>query len=181
MENIFRFDYFAIFDLDEVIIPKNHSNWAEMMTYLKSEEPQENREQRAAYTFDPVYFNDNMQDNKSNDIDNGVPSYMHMMRHVYRSPPHKFNGKSIVSSKHVLIPHVHSPLTCLGDTSCVLHPVNEHIGDLHHYRFECSYYNPWCKELEQNLSEDTYIWRWKEEVIHGTTDTLSSLGFFNKR
>ena len=55
---LFRYDYFAVQDVDEVITPRKHNNWAEMMADLEKEASHI----RSSFVFQNVYFLDNMQE-----------------------------------------------------------------------------------------------------------------------
>ena len=58
--NMYKYQYIALLDVDEVIIPKNVSSWGELITSLKK-----NKSVRSSHCFQNIYFLDDMT--KSNE------------------------------------------------------------------------------------------------------------------
>ena len=188
--NIYRFQYLALLDVDEVIMPKRSRGWAEMMekevvpAALKIKNVT-----RASYNFRNVYFMDEMlrahrPDSEGGPLFKDIPPYLHMMQHVYRSANYTKPGQYIKcfhDPGRVLILHNHFPLGCLGGV-CTSYPVDTDVGHLQHYRADCvNTLKKSCADTYKNVSVlDDSIWRYKEEVVAKTTDVLSRLGFFKR-
>ncbi len=60
--NIYLFDFVALLDVDELIIPKQHSNWKEMIVYLKTMASTDSKstDNIASYSFINTYFMESM-------------------------------------------------------------------------------------------------------------------------
>jgi len=185
--NIYRYEYIALLDIDEVIMPIKHDNWADMMEEAVAASLKVKNETRASWNFRNIYFMDEMTDqhegvgNKFKDI----PSYLHMMQHVYRSANYTKPGqyvKCFHNPERALILHNHFPLGCLGGV-CTSYPVDTGTAHLQHYRADCvNTLKKSCKDDFKSVSvKDTTIWRWKEPVIQRTSDALGKLGFFGPK
>ena len=74
----FRYDYIALLDYDDMIVPKIHNNWSEMMKQIEKVHGK-----RASYHFKNFYYFDDML--SPHGFDPNIPEYLHMMQHVYRS------------------------------------------------------------------------------------------------
>ena len=91
---MYRYDYIAVEDWDEVIMPVNHTNWNDMMIYLKNISGiylnvLENKanficsdSNVTSWNFKNFYFMDEMLEPFGYEKD--IPEYLHMMQHVYR-------------------------------------------------------------------------------------------------
>ena len=120
--------------------------------------------------------------NASGPIDiSDLPGHMHMLRHMYRSESYnkpKQNVKCFHNTDKVLILHNYFPLGCLG-VPCISYSVNTSLAHLQHYRNDCAKaLKKSCDKLYKNTSvEDTTIWKYKEQLIEKSTETLLALGF----
>ena len=65
-------------DYDDIIIPKLHNNWSDMITHIEKVYGV-----KACYNFKNFYYFDDML--KPQDYDPDIPEYLHMLQHVYRS------------------------------------------------------------------------------------------------
>ena len=77
-----RYDYIGVFDIDEVIVPRNASSWEAMMAEVtKTTGPLDN------WRFRNTYFFDEDPSLASDDglLSENIPEYLHMLRHIYRS------------------------------------------------------------------------------------------------
>ena len=142
---------------------------------------QEQEEIRSSFVFRNVYFLDNMLDMQGHGNFTNIPSYMHIMQHVYRSFNYTQPGdyiKCLHSSKRVLILHNHYPLGCLPHNSCFAYDVDLDVGHLQHYRTECTPdLGSICHLYREHIVKDTSVWKWKKEVLRGASQTLRRLGF----
>eukprot|EP00092_Neocalanus_flemingeri_P099774 GFUD01127316.1.p1 GENE.GFUD01127316.1~~GFUD01127316.1.p1 ORF type:complete len:574 (-),score=144.49 GFUD01127316.1:85-1806(-) len=180
--NMYRYEYIALLDIDEVIMPIKHNNWADMMKEVITTSMKVKNETRASWNFRNVYFMDEMLDLHEPDHFKDIPPYLHMMQHVYRSANYTKPGqyvKCFHNPEKALILHNHFPLGCLGGV-CTSYPVDTSLAHLQHYRQDCvSTLKKSCKNDFKSVSvKDTTIWRWKDAVIQRTTEALSKLGFF---
>ena len=126
-----RYDWIALLDVDEVIVPRKHKSWSKMMEAVHPQAKDFSR-----WSFKNIYFLDNMTDNLPEpNLHKDVPAQLHMMNHVYRyleilsSPQIQIITKMIRSAnytppghyikcfhntEHVLTLHNHYPTRCLG-------------------------------------------------------------------
>ena len=75
-----RYDWIALLDVDEVIVPRKHKSWSKMM-----EEVDPQAKDFSRWSFKNIYFLDNMTDNLPEpNLHKDVPAQLHMMNHVYR-------------------------------------------------------------------------------------------------
>ena len=80
---ISRYDWIALLDVDEVIVPRKHKSWSKMM-----EEVNPQAKDFSRWSFKNIYFLDNMTDNLPEpNLHKDVPAALHMMNHVYRYFP----------------------------------------------------------------------------------------------
>jgi len=180
--NMYRYEYIALLDIDEVIMPIKHNNWADMMEEAVKSSLKVKNETRASWNFRNVYFMDEMLDIHEPEHFKDIPPYLHMMQHVYRSANYTKPGqyvKCFHNPEKALILHNHFPLGCLGGV-CTSYPVDTSLAHLQHYRQDCvSTLKKSCKNDFKSASvKDTTIWRWKDVVIGKTTEALQKLGFF---
>ena len=79
-KSLYRYDWIALLDVDEVIVPRKHNSWAEMM-----EEAEPDAIKYSGFTFTNIYFLDNMTENLPQpNLHKDVPAGLHIMNHVYR-------------------------------------------------------------------------------------------------
>ena len=101
--NLYSFEYLALLDIDEIIMPLRHDNWSDMMDEVLKVSLLEKNFTRASYNFRNVYFLDDIGSASSETSDTsmsssspsnhgehtghepGIPSFLHMLQHVYRS------------------------------------------------------------------------------------------------
>ena len=158
--NMYRYEYVALLDIDEVIMPMRRRNWAQLMDDVVEASLKVKNETRASFNFRNVYFMDEMllahrgvgahdegqdgggsalsgQEGPSNShLFKDIPPYLHMMQHVYRSENYTKPGqyvKCFHNTEKVLILHNHFPLGCLGGV-CTSFPVPVNMAQLQHYR-----------------------------------------------
>ena len=94
--NMYKFEYLTELDIDEVIVPLKHENWTDLVEHLPPGWP--------SYNFRNIYFLDDFE------VDESVPEYGHMMRHVVRSKyhtPYSRFVKSFQSTDAVFAMHNH--------------------------------------------------------------------------
>ncbi|XP_022657968.1 uncharacterized protein LOC111248999 [Varroa destructor] len=183
--NLYSYDFIALLDIDEVIMPINHEGWADLMREaIQPQALKEHNYTRASYNFRNVYFMDDMlkgEEMKHEVHEVGIPPYMHMLQHVYRAKNFTKPGayvKCFHDTQRVVSLHNHFPLNCFG--SCTTYSVPPEIAQMQHYRKDCV--GPLQKSCESEFKSstirDTTIWRYKDELITRVTATLQKLDFF---
>ena len=173
----FRFDYIAVFDIDEVIMPLQHNNWNDMMREIKRKTP-EVSDNISTLAFRHALF----QYEEKEEVDDvvmkeAIPEWLHVMNHVYRSVryfPPGFNVKSFHSTERTKIIQNHYAISCLGP--CKRHHVDPSLAQLNHYRRGCPRsMKRHCSKFEEK-EMDTAVWRIKDQVIN---NSLTAFGNIN--
>ena len=90
LRNMYRYEYITLLDTDEVIVPTNLTNWADLMEQLLTESGD-----KSSWVFRNVYFFDDMLEKAEGGLLPDIPHYLHMMQHVYRSDQHTPPGHYI--------------------------------------------------------------------------------------
>jgi hypothetical protein len=178
-KNLYTYEYIALLDIDEVIMPVNTMSWQELMDVVLPKARGAKNNAHASYNVRNVYFLDDLIEVHGWFKD--IPRYMHMLQHVYRSKnftkPDQY-VKCFHNPERVLTVHNHFPLACLGG-ACSSYSIETTDAQLQHYRADCvEELRKACLEFRQNSVVDTTIWKFKEKLITQTIDTLKNLGFF---
>lgn len=179
-KNMYRYKYIALLDIDEVIMPKGGlKNWSELMNVVLPKAAVARPQGYQSYNLRNVYFLDGFQHDHVWNKD--IPRYMHMLQHVRRAAnytkPNQY-VKCFHDPESVLTLHNHFPLACLGGV-CKSYPIETDDGHLQHYRADCvKTLKKSCEEFREHQMEDTTIWKWKEELVQRSIQTLDRLGFF---
>jgi hypothetical protein len=181
--NMYRYEYIAMIDMDEVIMPLSKDDWAGMMTELDEASRRVADGPWASFSFRNVYFLEDTSSDKRPKFDD-VPAHMHMMNHVRRSANYTRFGiydKSLFSTDEVVLTHNHMPLVCLGGP-CKIFQVPTAVAHVQHYRDGCrpELMKVCDHQYKSSLVEDKSLWRYKEEVVAGTTETLVELGLLSE-
>ncbi|KAI1280351.1 hypothetical protein HDE_13834 [Halotydeus destructor] len=184
--NLYSYDYLALLDIDEIITPIQHDNWAQLMDQVQRLSLAEKNYTRASYNVRNAYFLDDLGEGedqaKHTGHELGVPRYLHMLQHVYRSRNYTKPGqyvKCFHNTERVVSLHNHFPLNCFG--TCTTYSIDTSLAHLQHYRKDCvgPLKNSCKTEFRVYTVRDTTIWRWKDQLIARTRDALSSLGFLS--
>ena len=177
-KNLYTYEYIALLDIDEVIMPVNTMSWQELMDVVLPKARDAKNNTQASYNVRNVYFLDDLIEVHGWFKD--IPRYMHMLQHVYRSKNFTKPGqyvKSFFNPETVLTLNHHYPLACLGGT-CSSYYIETTDAHLHHYRdYYVRVFKKTCENFPQNCVVDTTIWKFKENLIKRTIDTLKKLGF----
>ena len=94
--NMYKYKYISLLDTDEVIIPLAHSNWSEMMSFIKKNLT--DAEQIGSFSFRHVFFGDWMEEETKDGAGNEIPSHFQILRHVHRSATYLRVGKSFMNT-----------------------------------------------------------------------------------
>lgn len=177
-KNLYSYDYIVLLDTDEVILPLANKNWHDMMADVINLAMKEEPYMRASYNFRNVYFFDEMEHGNVQN-QKGIPKYLHMLQHVYRSKNYTKLGnyvKCFHDVERVISLHNHFPINCFG--LCSTYSVSTSIGHLQHYRKDCvDPLKSKCEDFKKNTIRDTSIWNFKDALIQRTTEALFNLGF----
>lgn len=178
--NLYTYEYIALLDIDEVIMPVAHQDWHSLMRAVLPKALKIKNETRASYNVRNVYFLDDLI--HEHGWFNDIPRYMHMLQHVYRSKnftkPNQY-VKCFHNPERALTLHNHFPLACLG-SGCTSYPIEPVDAQLQHYRQDCvKTLKKTCTEYRKNSIVDTTIWRYKKPLIARVTDTMRHLGYFD--
>ena len=179
--NMYLYDYIALLDIDEVILPIAQGNWSVLMEQLHKLDNEGQKKNTASYVFRNVYFLTDFLEahRKSGTMApglNDIPDYMHMLQHVYRSTNHSNPMqyvKCFQNPKEVAIVHNHHPLVCLGG-NCLNYPVDPLVAHLQHYKTHAPSY---AKQYANANVIDTTLWNYKEPLIKATKQVMYDLGF----
>ncbi|XP_043250914.1 uncharacterized protein LOC122396497 [Colletes gigas] len=178
-KHMYEYEYIALLDVDEVIMPVQDATWQDLMKRVLAKAFKIRNETRASYNVRNVYFLDDLL--HSHGYFNDIPKYMHMLQHVYRSKnftkPNQYI-KCFHNPERVVTLHNHFPLACLG-AGCTSYPIETEDAQLQHYRADCvKSLKKTCVEYRENSLLDTNIWKYKDQLIERVTRTLETLGFF---
>ncbi|RWS27472.1 Glycosyltransferase-like protein, partial [Leptotrombidium deliense] len=183
--NIYSYKYLALLDIDEIIMPLQHDNWSQLMQAVQVDSLKIKNYTRASYNVRNVYFLDDLGDGEEQMThtghEPGIPRYLHMLQHVYRSRNYTKPGqyvKCFHNTERVLSLHNHFPLNCFG--GCTTYSINTSLAHLQHYRKDCvgPLKNSCKTDFRVYTVRDTTIWKYKDELIARTTNVLQRLGFF---
>jgi len=190
--NLYSYDYIALMDTDEVILPKQVATWGELIDDIVpkalTKAKKSNSRVASSYNFRNVYFWDNVHvENSADEKDESeaasFPGYMHMLQHVQRSAnytkPNQY-VKCFHDVQKILTIHNHFPLACLGG-ACKSYPVEPSTAHLQHYRADCvSTLKKSCdSEFKKHLVKDSVIWRYKSDLIPRVNRVLKKLNFLS--
>ena len=178
---MFRYDYIAVVDIDEVIMPLKHSNWNDLIREIKRK-TSEASDNITSFVFRHVLFPDEMMkvEEEEGKGEEDIPEWLHMMRRVYRSAryfPPGHNVKSLHRADVSQAVHNHYGLSCLG--LCRPHHVLTDLAQLNHYRRGCPASVRNCSSYEKRV-RDTAVWKIKDQVITNSLTTLRNINITSK-
>lgn len=174
--NMYEFDYVAIIDVDEAIMPLGELlNWPQLVQHLErnSTHPtdalkfENDCKARASYCFRNVYFPNSLA------IDETPPTNFHMLRHVRRVAEHLDSNSAIKclhSTHYVTAVHNHFPMS--WRIACGPYDVPTSMAQMQHYRDPVD-----MSTLEQPRSlRDDNIWRFKDKLMEKVLAKYRELG-----
>ena len=178
---MFRYDYIAVVDIDEVIMPQQHNSWHEMIKEINKTTPVESNN-ISTFVFRHALFQD--KEGEKLEVNEDIPVWLHMMNHVYRSVkyfPPRYNVKSIHRTERTQVVFNHYALSCIGQ--CKEHNVDPSLGRLQHYRRGCttSITKEDCRKYYEEKIKDTAVWRIKDQVIANSLTAQRNINYKTKR
>ena len=132
---MFRYEYIAVVDIDEVIMPLQHNNWNDLIREIKNKTPGASDNISTLVFRHALFLYKEKEEVGDVVMEEDIPEWLHMMNHVYRSVrylPRGFNVKSFHSTERTKIIQNHYALSCLGP--CKRHHVDISLAQLNHYR-----------------------------------------------
>ncbi|XP_042334652.1 beta-1,4-galactosyltransferase galt-1-like [Sceloporus undulatus] len=163
--NMYRSRYVLLNDVDEIILPINHTNWKTMMESLEEQNPEDGVFLFESYVFPNTVFTSNSASIPSWNMVPGV----NILHHVLREPDRKevFNPrKMIVNPRKVIQTSVHSVLQAFGDSVKV--PMD--VAMVYHCR------TPLQRSLSRKyLIRDTTLWRYNSSLISKVNQVLQNI------
>ncbi|XP_059472474.1 uncharacterized protein LOC132194899 [Neocloeon triangulifer] len=179
-QNFHKFKYITLLDLDEVILPLSVKTWHELIFNVSLPKAVAAKNiTYASFIARNVHF---MDDRKEyNDWFPDIPQYMHMLQHVLRNTKHVPPGEGIKAFHNtdlILSLHNHFARACIASDTfwCDYYDFDLKDAHLQHY---CSGRNKeeCMTTREGNLTLDTSMWRYKNELIDAVRETLHKTGF----
>ncbi|CAL4119663.1 unnamed protein product [Meganyctiphanes norvegica] len=177
--NMNNYKYISLLDTDEVIMPrKNITTWTKLLDIIQLNDNK--HRSHSSFIFRNVYTMPSMTELQGYNQD--IPTYMHMLRNVYRSVNYTKPGayiKAFHNTERILTLHNHFPFACIGG-QCSAYSVNTNDAHLMHYRDDCvAELKKVCNQFKKFTVRDENIWRYKEKLSNNTFNVLFRLGFFD--
>ncbi|KAM4019465.1 beta-1,4-galactosyltransferase galt-1-like [Anomaloglossus baeobatrachus] len=164
--NMYRSRYVTLNDMDEIILPRIHKTWDEMMVDLEKKYPN-----TAVYLIKNYYYPNNITDpHFQRAFPNNVPG-TNILQLIHYEPeiPHVSNNqKLIVNPREVVQVSVHSALRAYQETVFV----PDNIVSLHHGRTSLHENLP-----QKSLIRDTTIWKYNSSLITNVNEVLRQLNY----
>ena len=178
--NIHRYKYIVNLDIDEIIVPQiPGQTWNDLILQLEKE--------KAYYGFKTTYFfsdismsgqnKDSHTPDMSTEIENRVPSYLHMLSHIYRSRNHATLVKSFMATEYVKSVGTHYAANCMEKEKCDRQLVSSDIAHVHHYRTGCqrAVADVCNKTFRNDIVKDTSLWQFKQQLSFKCLKTINQL------
>ncbi|XP_069097806.1 glycosyltransferase family 92 protein F49C12.5-like [Pleurodeles waltl] len=162
--NMYSSKYVVINDLDEIIVPKKHTNWADMMDDLKKQYPS-----TGIFFFQNRVFPNNVVDSTLNvSAWRAIPGF-NLLQHVYREPATPYHEKMIVNPRKVIQISVHTVLKGYGHRLVV----PSEFAFTHHCRQAMKPELP-----KESLIRDTILWKYSPSLIRGIEQFKNNSSIF---
>ncbi|KAM4019464.1 glycosyltransferase family 92 protein F13G3.3-like [Anomaloglossus baeobatrachus] len=164
--NMYRSRYVTLNDMDEIILPRIHKTWDEMMVDLEKKYPN-----TAVYLIKNYYYPSNITDpHFQRAFPNNVPgTNILQLIHYEKEKPNVFNGKKMmVNPREVVQVSVHSALRAYKETVFV----PDDIVSLHHGRTSLQ-----KNATQVSLIRDTTIWKYNSSLVTNVNEVLRQLNY----
>jgi hypothetical protein len=172
MRNMYTSRFIVVVDLDEVIVPRLHSNYSAMLAHI--DKLLGLNISYHTYSFRNAYFF------RFYSEDNAQPSYLRTLRLRKRSAPNGYliGTKSFVDPRRCLSVFNHYCWIPFAGSEEGLPPlgtsvdVDATIGLNHHYRYKCPADEQTCRSYDDSRVTDDTMLRFGDEIKRRVSDTL---------
>lgn len=172
------FRYFAVIDLDEVIVPRGLKFLPELISSLPESF---NSERVGSYVFRNAYFFFDLTP-QAHDLDTGKSTYLEYQRRLHPSPP-EYSVKSIVDSQACIAMHNHYCLKYTYEFSLSWNQIVDippKVALLHHYKwchFDVYLESPGtCATMMKSSVFDDVMKRYRHKLLKNLSIKLQKLG-----
>lgn len=168
MRNMYSNRFVVVVDFDEIIVPRNHSRYSELIAFVDAS--LNRTESHHTYSFRNAYFFLYFPD------DGTQPEYLRTMRKRHRAPPSEFlfGAKSFVDPRRCLSVFNHY---CWVKFPGLGTPVDVpySLGLVHHYRYKCPLSTEECQSYDaKKVSDDTML-RFKSALDSRVSAALEAI------
>ncbi|VDM76886.1 unnamed protein product [Strongylus vulgaris] len=162
--------YILILDIDEVIVPLKHNNYADLLATI---EASTKIDKISSLSFSNVFKF------PAEEVDTTRPAHMFMLRNVMRSrktSDHRNYGKSMTNTNTVATVFNHFALHRLNGKVAGTMYVPEKLGIKLHYKSTCPVEaHRECPELQKDTVRDHSLDRFADELERRVNRTLAEL------
>lgn len=158
--------YVAVLDIDELMVPRKHDNWIEMMKDLSV------KPNVGVYLFQHAYF-------RRNNNNTGEEPYLITQQSLWRTdvvtPPGKIRCKAMYVAAKTIKADIHFPYQLVNkETEMIVEP---EVAMLHHYRIEPM--ESFRKNPEQfHFIEDERMLTFGNRLKRSVLDRIATLRFY---
>ena len=169
--NMYRYQYVAVVDTDEVLMPlANFSNWHELMQYAETITTENDCKKFASYCFRCAYFPHYPEKPLFSSV---IPEYFYMLQHVWRVREHirpEWNTKCLHNTDRVIATHNHFSIERIWNV-CRNYSFDSNTAQLQHYR------EPYIEEKLNDSVVDLSLWIHKDAIIQRSMQVFQELGY----
>ena len=166
--NMYRYTNIAVIDYDEVIVPREHMGYSQLIKMLNTEF--DCGDSWVSYAFRNVYFFTDIAP------DTSQPQYLSKIRYRHKAEisPYKKYPKSFINPRTCVVAGNHYCIKRFSGT--LIYDVPPEIATSHHYR-QCPHYVN-CTDYMNSIKQDDILLKYKEQLIHRTKLVLEKLHYF---
>ena len=170
LRNAYRYRYIVVIDLDEMIIPRKHSNYSSMLKAI--DQASNLSEPSISYTFRNLYF---LKDIAS---DQNQPEYLTTMRYRKRAKTsgYLFGPKSLINPLYCLSVFNHYCWVRFPGIAFFTVDVPTDLAMSHHYKV-CGFSKEKCASLVNESFQDDFMLQFKPQIDIRVRLALKSSGY----
>ncbi|XP_059485209.1 uncharacterized protein LOC132202358 isoform X2 [Neocloeon triangulifer] len=186
-KNLNLFEYLVPIDIDEVIVPRSAFTWHELLNKVIPKSLKSMPSPVVSYVARNVMFMDDMAEMQ--DFEPEIPRYMHMLQHVHRNSRYSEFSKQVKCihrADRAVALHNHYVLACLSGfknfsywayaEKCQNYHMDTEDAHLQHYCIGKTKYDCRTRAISGELTVDTTLWKYKNQLIAATTEVLKKTG-----
>jgi len=173
MRNMYSHRFIVVVDFDEIIVPRIHSNYLDMIQYI---DRSENRTtSHHTYSFRNAYFFKYLPEDESQH------KILSSLRLRYRTQPsdYLFGTKSFVDPRRCKSVFNHYCWIRFPNSGSPNVDVNTSVALSHHYRSSCPFDKIQCANHDKEKIEDNTMLKYKYKLLDRVYDVLNATGFLN--